>query len=214
MRDFAAGNGNASLAAARRSCDVTSTDYLPALLERARERAAADRFAITFREADANELPFEDGAFDVVLSPLGVMFTPNRERAAKELIRVCRRDGKIGLANWTPDGFLGRVFKTIGKYVAPPAAARSPALWCSKARLDEIFDPRTATLEVHERISNFRYLSAQHWLESFETCRRRDLFYRPPGHSVRVVSDAATILFSPLHEHQHVMEHMQDAMRQ
>ncbi len=167
--DVAAGNGNASLAAARRWCDVTSTDYVPALLARGRERAVADRFDITFREADAEQLPFEDGAFDVVVSTFGVMFTPDQERAASELMRVCRRGGKIGLANWTPDGFIGQVFKTIGKHLPPPAGARSPALWGTRARLDELFDPRAATLAASVRSFNFRYTSAQHWLDIFRS---------------------------------------------
>ena len=120
--DVAAGNGNVSLAAARRWCDVVATDYVPALLERARERAAAERLDIEFREADAEALPFPDGSFDVVVSTFGVMFTPDQDRAAAEMVRVCKRGGKIGLANWTPEGFIGQLFKTIGKHVA--AAAR------------------------------------------------------------------------------------------
>ena len=125
--DVAAGNGNASLAAARRWCDVVATDYVPALLERARERAAAERLAIEFREADAEALPFPNASFDVVVSTFGVMFTPDQDRAAAELIRVCRHGGKIGLANWTPEGFIGQVFKTIGKHLPPPlASSRRP----------------------------------------------------------------------------------------
>ena len=122
--DVAAGNGNASLAAARRWCDVVATDYVPALLERARERAAAERLAIAFQEADAEALPFHDRSFDVGVSTFGVMFTPDQERAAGELARVCRRGGKIGLANWTPDGFIGQMFKTIGRHMPPPAGIR------------------------------------------------------------------------------------------
>ena len=121
--DVAAGNGNATLAAARRWADVTSTDYVPALLERGRERAAADRLPVTFQEADAEQLPFADASFDVVLSVFGVMFTPDQEQAARELLRVCRSGGRIGLANWTPDGFIGQVFRTIGTYVPPPAGS-------------------------------------------------------------------------------------------
>src|SRR5512134_924612 len=124
--DVAAGNGNASLAAARRWCEVTSTDYVAALLERARERAQAERLAITFREADAEALPFPDESFDVVLSTFGVMFTPDQERAAKELVRVCNRGGKIGLANWTPERFIGQIFKTIGRHLPPPAGTKPP----------------------------------------------------------------------------------------
>ena len=134
MLDVAAGNGNVSLAAARRWCDVVATDYVPALLERARERAAAERLDIEFREADAEALPFADGSFDVVVSTFGVMFTPDQDRAAAEMVRVCKRGGKIGLANWTPEGFIGQLFKTIGKHVPPPAGAKSPALWGTRAR--------------------------------------------------------------------------------
>ena len=124
--DVAAGNGNATLAAARRWCDVTSTDYVPSLLEAGRRRAEAEGHLVTFREADAESLPFDDGAFDVVLSTFGVMFTPDQEQAARELARVCRPGGRIGLANWTPDGFVGQLFKLIGRYVPPPAGLSSP----------------------------------------------------------------------------------------
>ena len=122
--DVAAGNGNASLAAARRWCDVVATDYVPALLDRARERAEADHLQISFQEADAEALPYADGSFDVVVSTFGVMFTPDQDRAAAELARVCKSGGKIGLANWTPDGFIGQLFKTIGKHMPPPAGIR------------------------------------------------------------------------------------------
>src|SRR5512139_3674330 len=127
--DVAAGNGNATLAAARRFADVTSTDYVGTLLERGRERAKADRLQVTFREADAENLPFPDASFDVVLSTFGVMFTANQERAAAELLRVCRPGGRIGLANWTPEGLIGQLFKVIGRHVPPPAGAPSPATW-------------------------------------------------------------------------------------
>src|SRR5262249_30457357 len=126
--DVAAGNGNATLAAARRFAEVVSTDYVGALLERGRERAAADRLPVTFQEADAEALPFADASFDVVLSTFGVMFTPNQAKAASELLRVCRPGGKIGMANWTPESFIGQLFKTMGKYVAPAPGVKSPAL--------------------------------------------------------------------------------------
>ena len=126
--DVAAGNGNATLAAARRFAEVVSTDYVSTLLERGRERAAANRLPVTFREADAEALPFADASFDVILSTFGVMFTPNQEQAANELLRVCRPGGKIGMANWTPEGFIGKLFKIIGKYVPPAADLKSPAL--------------------------------------------------------------------------------------
>ena len=126
--DVAAGNGNVTLAAARRGGEVTSTDYVPALLERGRARAAAEGFSIVMQEADAEALPFADASFDVVVSTFGVMFTPNQDKAAAELLRVCKPGGKIGLANWTPEGFIGQLFKTIGKHMPPPAGVKSPAL--------------------------------------------------------------------------------------
>lgn len=167
--DVAAGNGNASLAAARRWCDVTATDYVWALLERARERAGAERLAIEFREADAEALPFADGSFDIVLSTFGVMFTPDQERAAGELLRVCKHGGRIGLANWTPDGFIGQLFKAIGRHVSPPPGAKSPALWGTPTRLEELFMPHAASIESTQRRFVFRYRSPQHWLDVFRT---------------------------------------------
>jgi len=166
--DVAAGNGNATLAAARRFADVTSTDYVGALLERGRERADADRLAVAFQEADAENLPFGDDSFDVVLSTFGVMFTPNQERAASELIRVCRPGGKIGLANWTPDGFIGRLFKTIGKYVPPAPGVKSPSLWGTKGHLGALFGAK-ADVAVETKHFTFRYRSPQHWVELFRT---------------------------------------------
>ena len=167
--DVAAGNGNVALAAARRWCDVVATDYVSALLDRARERAQADRLPIALQEADAESLPFAANSFDAVVSTFGVMFTPDQERAAGEMIRVCRRGGKIGLANWTPDGFIGQVFKTIGKYVAPPAGARSPALWGTRARIAELFEPHATSIRTAQRNFVFRYRSPSHWLEVFRT---------------------------------------------
>ncbi|WP_081955202.1 class I SAM-dependent methyltransferase [Achromobacter sp. RTa] len=167
--DVAAGNGNASLAAARRWCDVVSTDYVPALLGRARERAAAERLKIEFQEADAEALPFPDGGFDAVVSTFGVMFTPNQDKAAAELVRVCRPGGKIGLANWTPDGFIGQVFKTIGKHLPPPAGIKSPALWGTRARLEEMFGAHASSIKTEARDFVFRYRSPEHWLQVFKT---------------------------------------------
>ncbi len=171
--DVAAGNGNATLAAARRWCDVTSTDYVPALLERARARAAADGLTITFREADAEALPFPDASFDVVMSTFGVMFTPDQDKAASELLRVCKPGGKIGLANWTPERFIGQVFKTLGRHLPPPAGIKSPVLWGTKARLDEMFDAGAREIAADPRMFMFRYRSARHWLDVFRT------FYGP-----------------------------------
>jgi len=167
--DVAAGNGNVTLAAARRWCKVVSTDYVPALLERGRERAAAERLNIEFQQADAEALPFADATFDVVVSTFGVMFTPDQERAAAELIRVCKPGGKIGLANWTPDGFIGQLFKTLGKHLPPPAGVKSPTLWGTAARITEMFGLRTSPVSIEQRAFMFRYHSAQHWLDVFKT---------------------------------------------
>jgi ubiquinone/menaquinone biosynthesis C-methylase UbiE len=167
--DVAAGNGNVTLAAARRWCEVVSTDYVPALLERGRERAAAERLAIEFREADAEGLPFADASFDAVVSTFGVMFTADQDKAAAELVRVCKPGGKIGLANWTPDGFIGQLFKTIGKYMPPPAGVKSPALWGTGARITEFFGAQASSIQLEQRDFVFRYRSAQHWLDVFKS---------------------------------------------
>jgi ubiquinone/menaquinone biosynthesis C-methylase UbiE len=164
--DVAAGNGNATLAAARRFAEVVSTDYVGALLERGRQRAEAERLSVTFQEADAEALPFEDGSFDVVISTFGVMFTPAQEQAARELLRVCRPGGKIGLANWTPDSFIGRLFKTIGKYVPPAPGVRSPALWGTTAHLETLFGAQAA-VAAGSRHFVFRYKSPEHWVGIF-----------------------------------------------
>jgi ubiquinone/menaquinone biosynthesis C-methylase UbiE len=164
--DVAAGNSNATLAAARRFADVVSTDYVDALLDRGRERARAERLEVTFRQADAEALPFPDASFDVVLSTFGVMFTPRQEQAARELVRVCRPGGKIGLANWTPEGFIGQLFKTIGKYVPPAPGVKSPALWGSKAHLETLFGSRV-TVRAERKAFFFRYKSPGHWVEIF-----------------------------------------------
>jgi len=167
--DVAAGNGNATLAAARRWCRVVSTDYVPSLLERGKLRAAADGLSVEFRAADAEALPFKDATFDAVLSTFGVMFTPNQDRAASELIRVCKSGGKIGLANWTPDGFIGQLFKTLGKYLPPPAGAKSPALWGMQTRIDEMFGSSAREITAQRRHFVFRYRSPEHFLEIFRT---------------------------------------------
>jgi ubiquinone/menaquinone biosynthesis C-methylase UbiE len=171
--DVAAGNGNATLAAARRWCDVVSTDYVPALLERGRARASAEGLPVRFEQADAENLPYSDGGFDVVLSTFGVMFTPDQEKAAAELARVCKPGGRIGLANWTPPSFIGELFKLIGKYLPPPAGVKSPALWGTEERLRELFGNRLASMEIARKHFVFRYRSAGHWLETFRT------FYGP-----------------------------------
>ncbi|MBO1073555.1 class I SAM-dependent methyltransferase [Roseomonas marmotae] len=165
--DVAGGNGNASLAAARRYASVTCTDYVPALLERARMRAQADSLLLDTRVADAEALPFPDGSFDAVLSTFGVMFTPDQEKAAAEMLRVCRPQGRIGLANWTPGGFVGQLFKLLGGFLPPPAGLRSPALWGTEERLRELFPG--AGITATPRVFNFRYRSPTHWVEVFRT---------------------------------------------
>lgn len=180
--DVAAGNGNATLAAARHFADVTSTDYVEALLDRGKERAVAERLSISFRQADAEALPFPDHSFDVALSTFGVMFTPDQEKAAAELSRVVRKGGRIGLANWTPDGFIGQLFKIIGKHVTPPAGVKSPALWGTEARLAELFPKHQ--VNATKRVFNFRYKSVDHWLEIFRT-------YYGPTHKAFAALDTA-----------------------
>ncbi|SDO71390.1 Ubiquinone/menaquinone biosynthesis C-methylase UbiE [Pseudomonas arsenicoxydans] len=165
--DVAAGNGNATLAAARRGCYVTSTDYVAALLERGEDRARAERLEVTFQVADAEALPFDDGSFDAVLSTFGVMFAPDQAKAASELARVCRPGGRIGLANWTPEGFVGQMFKTLGRHLPPPAGAQSPSNWGSEPWLHEHFDERNFLVQVTRRTFNFRYRSAAHFIDVF-----------------------------------------------
>lgn len=167
--DVAAGNGNISLAAARRWCDVISTDYVPSLLERGRMRAAAEGLTIEFKEADAEHLPFAGDTFDAVVSTFGVMFTPDQDQAAAEMLRVCKQHGRIGLANWTPDGFTGHLFKTLAKYLPPPAGSKSPALWGTRERLIELFGSDAAEISTQTRIFNFRYRSPEHFLDVFRT---------------------------------------------
>lgn len=182
--DIAAGNGNATLAAARRFAKVTSTDYVPALLEKGRLRAAAEGLSVEFREADAEALPFPDASFDVALSTFGVMFTPDHARSAGEMTRVVRAGGRIGMANWTPDGFIGQLFKTIGKHVAPPAGLKSPALWGTEDYLRDLFGDAAARMHVERKIFNFRYASAAHWMQVF-----RDFY--GPVHKAFAALDAA-----------------------
>jgi ubiquinone/menaquinone biosynthesis C-methylase UbiE len=167
--DVAAGNGNATLAAARRWCEVTSTDYVGSLLESGQARAKAEGHSVKFQEADAENLPFADATFDAVLSTFGVMFTPNQEQAARELARVCKPGGKIGLANWTPESFIGQLFKTIGKYVPPAQGVKSPALWGTQARLEELFARTAKEIRATRRHFTFRYRSPAHWIEVFRT---------------------------------------------
>jgi ubiquinone/menaquinone biosynthesis C-methylase UbiE len=165
--DVAAGNGNASLAAARRFADVTSTDYVPELLEQGRRRAEADRLAVTFQVADAERMPFPDASFDVALSTFGVMFAPNQEQAAAELLRVVKPGGRIGLASWTPEGFLGALFKEISTFVPPPPGLRSPMAWGSEPRMLEMFGSQASGIRTVRKTYAFRYRSPEHWVEFF-----------------------------------------------
>lgn len=166
--DVAAGNGNATLAAARRFARVTSTDYVPALLERGRERAAAERLDVDFRTADAEALPFADASYDAVLSTFGVMFAPDQERAAAEMTRVVRPGGRIGLANWTPEGFVGQLLKTVGQHVPPPAGLRPSVRWGTQRGLSELFPGQQVRATLRDFM--FRYESPRHWLEMFRAC--------------------------------------------
>ena len=167
--DVAAGNGNASLAAARRFADVTSTDYVPGLLEQGLRRASAEGLPMATRVADAESLPFADGEFDVALSTFGVMFAPDQERAAAELLRVVRPGGRIGLANWTPEGFIGELFRVVGRFVPPPAGLAPPAAWGTETRIVELFGPRAHQIQTVRRKFVFRYRSAAHWIDEFRT---------------------------------------------
>jgi ubiquinone/menaquinone biosynthesis C-methylase UbiE len=166
--DVAAGNGNVALAAARRGCEVTATDYVPALLDGTRARAAAEGLTMEVREADAEALPFADESFDVVVSTFGVMFTPNQEQSAAELLRVCRPGGRIGLTNWTPEGFIGQMFKIVGRYAPPPAGLHSPLEWGTEPRLTELLGS-AATVRAQARHYVFRYRSGQEWVDTFRT---------------------------------------------
>jgi SAM-dependent methyltransferase len=171
--DVAAGNGNATLAAARRFAEVTSTDYVSALLDKGRARAAAEGLQVNFRIADAEDLPFEDGSFDAALSTFGAMFTPDHTRPAREMLRVVRAGGRIGLANWTPEGFIWQLFKVIGAYIPAPAGLKSPALWGTEPHIAELFGAQATDIRTVRRNFNFRYRSAAHWIQIF-----RD-FYGP-----------------------------------
>ncbi len=169
--DVAAGNGNATLAAARRFAAVTSTDYVPALLERGQERADAERLSVAFKTADAEDLPFADGSFDAALSTFGIMFAPDHSKAAAEISRVVRKGGRIALANWTPDGFIGQLFKVLGRHMPPPAGVQSPSLWGTEEHLKTLFPKHQIT--ANTRTFNFRYASPSHFVQVFRT------FYGP-----------------------------------
>lgn len=182
--DVAAGNGNATLAAARRFAHVTSTDYVPALLGKSATRAKAEGLAVTYRVADAEDLPFADASFDVVLSTFGAMFAPRHARTAEEMLRVVRPGGRIGLASWTPEGFIGQLFKVIGAHVPPPAGLKSPALWGTEPHMAELFGTQAAEIQCERKHFNFRYASAMHWIQIF-----RD--YYGPTHKAFAALDEA-----------------------
>ncbi|MBI5462937.1 MAG: methyltransferase domain-containing protein [Gammaproteobacteria bacterium] len=182
--DVAAGNGNATLAAARRWCNVVSTDYVPALLDHGRARASAEGLPVQFEQADAENLPYTDHSFDVVVSTFGVMFTPDQDKAAAEMARACKPGGRIGLANWTPTSLIGELFKLMGTYVNPAAGVKSPALWGTEARLRELFAERLETISIERKDFVFRYRSAAHWLEVFRT------FYGPMSKAFATLDDA------------------------
>jgi len=182
--DVAAGNGNATLAAARRFAAVTSTDYVPELLDKGRARAAAEGLQVNFRTADAEDLPFGDGSFDAALSTFGAMFTPDHTRPAREMLRVVRSGGRIGLSNWTPEGFIGQLFKVIGTYIPAPAGLKSPALWGTEPHIVELFGAQATDIRAVRKNFNFRYRSAAHWIQIF-----RDFY--GPTHKAFAALDAA-----------------------
>jgi len=163
--DVAAGNGNAALAAARRGCHVTAIDYVPDLLDQLKQRFIADGLIVDARVGDAEALEFDDDTFDAVISTVGVMFAPDQERAAAELARVCRPGGRIGLANWTPESFVGHMFRTIGRYVPPPAGVRPPLEWGNEARVRELLGSRVTDIRINERTFFFRYRSATEFID-------------------------------------------------
>jgi len=180
--DVAAGNGNATLAAARRFAAVTSTDYVPALLESGRRRAQAEGFDVAFKVADAEDLPYPDASFNVVLSTFGVMFAPDHHQAASEMMRVCRKGGRIGLASWTPSGFLGQLFRVVAGYVPPIPGVRSPLLWGTDAHIQHLFQGAARIVQTSRHFA-FRYRSPEHWVEVFRT-------YYGPVHKAFAALDA------------------------
>jgi len=168
--DVATGSGNTALAAARRGCEVTGLDWAPLLLERGRERVAAERLPVTFREGDVEQLPFPDATFDAVLSTAGVMYATDQEQTARELLRVCRPRGKIGLANFTPGSFNAEFSRVLQRYVPPPAGLPSAFRWGTEAGVLELFREAITALQVTPRAVIFRYRSVQEWLEVWRTC--------------------------------------------
>jgi ubiquinone/menaquinone biosynthesis C-methylase UbiE len=188
--DVACGNGNATLAAARRFAKVTGLDYVPSLLARAGERARAERLEVRLVEGDAEAMVFENASFDAVLSTYGVMFAPDHVRAAGELARVCVPGGKIGLASWTPEGFIGQLLKVVSKYVPPPAGVSSPVLWGSEAHLEKIFDGRARIEQAKRKPFMFRYLNAAHFVDVFRN------FYGPTHKAFLALDEAGQAALS------------------
>jgi SAM-dependent methyltransferase len=184
--DVACGSGNASLAAARRFCQVVGVDYVPALLDRARRRADAEGLDVAFKEADAEDLPFPDDSFDVVLSTCGAMFAPDQEQAARELLRVVRPGGRIGMVNWTPDSYVGELFRAIGRHLPPPPGVRPPTEWGSEERLRELFGP-DVTISAPRRSFRWRFPSAEHQADFFAT------FYGPTNKALAALGPDHTL---------------------
>jgi ubiquinone/menaquinone biosynthesis C-methylase UbiE len=195
--DVAAGNGNATLAAARRGCVVTSTDYVGSLLERGAERARAERLDATFQVADVEALPYDDAGFDAVVSTFGVMFAPDHARSAAEMARVCRPGGRIGLANWTPDSLIGRMFKVLGRHVPPPPGLQPPSLWGTEAHLRTLLGERVAAISATTKTFHFRYRSAAHFIEVFRTWYgpvHKAFGALPPEQAADLARDLAALL--------------------
>lgn len=165
--DVACGQGNAALAAARRFAEATGVDYAKNLLEQGRERAAAEHLPVTFLEGDAEQLPVPDASYDLVLSTVGVMFAPDHQRAADELVRVTAPGGRIALASWTPTGMIGQMFKVVSKWAPPPAGVRPPTLWGTEEHLAELFGDRVEWISLTKREYVFRYHSPEHFSEWF-----------------------------------------------
>lgn len=190
--DVACGPGNAALAAARAGCRVTGVDYVPSLLERARVRAGVEGFDIDFRTGDAQALPLEDESFDAAISVFGVMFAPDHHATASELLRVTRPGGTIALANWTPDGFVGDLFRTVASHVPPPPGVSPGVLWGDEAHLEELFGAGAAAIRNHRRTYVFRYPSAQAFAEEFGR------FYGPVNKALEAAGDGADSLGADL----------------
>jgi ubiquinone/menaquinone biosynthesis C-methylase UbiE len=167
--DVASGSGNAALAAARRFCDATGTDYVPDLLDRARMRAEAEGLPVTFEVADAENLPYDDASFDVVTSVIGAMFAPNQQQAAQEMLRVCRPGGKIGMANWTPDSFAGVLFRTVGRHVPPPPGMTPPTVWGTEEGLENLIGDGVQSIQVNRKVYSLRYWSIDHFIDFHRT---------------------------------------------